>query len=162
MKNFLLMKVKTIYKDKREDIISNKNLPHIFELQINLASNFINSYTNTVSNLDLKYESKLIYIQYEIFRIELEKMKLIYETVVLGKFTKILLEKIIYIDNIDLENYSPEIHNLNSYLIYLNKYYIPNKDKTENIEKDITNLIKIAHENEKNKKVIKTNPKIYL
>ena len=112
--------------------------------------------------MDLKYESKLIYIQYEIFRIELEKMKLIYETVVLGKFTKILLEKIIYIDNIDLENYSPEIHNLNSYLIYLNKYYIPNKDKTENIEKDITNLIKIAHENEKNKKVIKTNPKIYL
>ena len=135
--------IETKFNIKNNRFLIENNYLHIWELSIDLAINFIKSFKDTINLLDYKYKNELLFIQFKLLKVEIEKMKPAYEAIILRKSAKIILEILFtkYIDSINLDNYSPEIENLKNYLNSLKMYYMPKKFLSKNIQNEIGELI---------------------
>ena len=158
----------------KNKFISNIKYPQNCENYLRLidfTENFIGDYR--ISDIELGKEFKINFLkcELELYKKELSKTLPIFEAVVIRKFVKILLEKLIIknIDIIDISGYFPNPTVLRNYQKSLASHYIfregmdNNKsDDNINIETKIKEEIELAdaYYEQAKKNKIKTNQKI--
>ena len=119
-----------------------------------------------IINLDKEINIKFLESEIIILKDTIKKLNIISDSIILRKFIKKLLEIFIAknINDIKIENYSPDKKILEKYDSSLNKNYVYRKGTNENIQKSIKDLIQKANneydETNKKQKLVSSDEKI--
>ena len=121
--------------------------------EVNGAKNYVNLFKQYNMNVDNQYQIEILKNEIKVMKKNLEQIWPIAEAVITRRFCKKLLELLIKknINQLNIENYTPEIQALKTYLKSLSLNYIPPKLGISNdiniqseVEKIITELEKNA------------------
>ncbi len=119
-----------------------------------------------IINLDKEFNIKFLESEIIILKDTIKKLNIIPDSIILRKFIKKLLEIFIAknINDIKIENYSPDKKILEKYDSSLSKNYVYRKGTNENIQKYIQELIQNANneydETNKKQKLVSSDEKI--
>lgn len=133
--------------------------------EIMLANLYITNFKESILNLKAQCNIKYLKYQCTLLSLDIAEMKPIYEAVVVRICVKKLLEIFIKknIKIIEIENYSPGKESIDSYLNSLRKNYVCNRfNKTQNIEKTVSEIAKKMESKKNNINNSKILPKFVI